>query len=137
MKAPENKEKAEPIKYAEENGLEPPQPTETIKYIWEEVYGEYRSYKKIKTVTIDYQVKLIDLRKKSEHYVLEGTISKKTDSEFHNYRGNDKAASHSSGRGPNGQSNAPALKSNASLQAEALNDITKRLSQSMLKRIEE
>lgn len=125
------------IKYAEENGLEPPEPTEVTKYVWEEVYGEYRSYKKIKTTTIDYQVKLIDLRKKSEHYVLEGSVTKKSDSEFYDYRGDRRAASHSKGRGANGRSNAPEPKSLASLQVEALNDIADRLSQSIVQRIEE
>ena len=124
------------IRYAKENKLPPPEPKVEEKYLWEEVYGEYRSYKTQRIVSSSYQVKLINLRDKSTYMVLEGTITKESTSEYHDYFGDPRIKSSHSGRGVLGQQHAQPLLDRSILEELVWDDMSSLVSNAFIQRLE-
>ena len=127
---------AKEIKAAKKANKPRPKAKVIEKKLYELVFGEYTSYKNVRSMSIPYSVTLEDLRKKVKVTVIEGVANSQSQSQYHEYSGNQKAKSAHSGNGPEGRHNAPKLMTTNQLLQKTKNQIPSQITTKLLKRIE-
>jgi hypothetical protein len=79
------------IEEARQKGQPPPTPRESMEKVWEQVRGEYRHYRAVRSVAIPFEVALEDLRDDTLLLVHSGTGRARSESRFVEYRGHPRA----------------------------------------------
>ena len=124
----------EKIDAAKKEGKNPPKAKKVTKKLWVEVQGTYTHHKSSRTIRLPYRLTVTDLRTQTTAIEFDGITTQESSSSYYEFRGHHRARKQVSGR--EGRHSAGPLHSVAHLAQAARQEVSKALSQKLLKNLD-
>ncbi len=124
----------EKIDAAKKAGKNPPEAKKVQKKLWVQVRGTYTHHRSVRTVHLPYQLTVTDLRTQTTAVEFDGITSKESSTSYYDFRGHPRARKQVSGR--EGRHSAGPLHSVAQLAQAARQEVSRALSQKLLKNLD-